>query len=281
MWEMIGHSVRGATHERNGLPNQDALGERRLNRNDAWLAVAVSDGHSSEHCFRSDIGARFAVDAALAALNAYGEGVADDAPHADRRRFAEDLLPRLVYDCWSEAVEADLAARPFSNDEQSRLPAERGARLAYGTTGLSVLLGDRFIVYAQIGDGDILVVTDDGVVERPIAADARHFANATTSFANADAWRDMRIVYQPLDAGAPALVLLSTDGYANSFRTEADFIQLGPDLLAILRDWGPDAVRSELPDWLSAATREGSGDDVTAAIVYRRDAAGAPAETVA
>lgn len=276
MWDVIGYSVRGATHERNGLPNQDALGQARVDGGGGRLMVAVSDGHSSERCFRSGIGAQLAVDAALAALREFDDSQNEDMPHAVRQQLACDTLPRSL-DCrWTEAVQADVAARPFSAAEEDALVVGRGTRLAYGTTGLSVLLGDRFIVYMQVGDGDILVVTADGVVTRPIAADARHFANATTSLAATDAWRDVRIAYQPLEDTVPALMLLATDGYSNSFRTDADFLQVGRDLLDILREWGPDAVRADLPDWLRAATYEGSGDDVTAAIVYRRDAAVAP-----
>jgi hypothetical protein len=63
------------------------------------------------------------------------------------------------------------------------------------------------------------------------------------------------------------LVLLSTDGYINSFRSERDFLQIGADYLQLLRQQGVDAVAHDLPDILSQASLEGSGDDISVALL--------------
>ncbi|MBA3599932.1 MAG: hypothetical protein H0W45_01640, partial [Acidobacteria bacterium] len=65
-------------------------------------------------------------------------------------------------------------------------------------------------------------------------------------------------------------VLLSTDGYLNSFSDEAGFFQAGTDILNMLAaENGFDAVNENLKAWLEEATRMGSGDDCTVGIIYR------------
>jgi hypothetical protein len=278
-WEVIGCSVRGAAHERSGLPNQDAVGWTRWNGAGAGVAVAVSDGHGSAKSFRSDVGSTLAVDAALSALRELAEASSDEMAHSARKRLAEDALPRTLVRRWCEAVEAHLAEHPFGAEELDRLVAaqgggareavERNPRLAYGATLLAVLLGDVCTIYLQLGDGDMLAVASDGSVTRPVAGDTRLFANETTSLASEDAWRDTRTTYQPLVAAPPALIVLATDGYSNSFRTDDDFLQVGTDYLELLREEGPESVSKSLPDWLAAVTTEGSGDDVSAVLAYR------------
>jgi hypothetical protein len=111
-------------------------------------------------------------------------------------------------------------------------------------------------------------------------ADARLFANETTSLSSPSAEADFRVAVRPLaDAppgSRPAIVLLSTDGYANSFRDEAAFVKVGSDLYEMIGASGLDAVAREIPKWLDETSREGSGDDVTLAILCRPDGVRAP-----
>jgi hypothetical protein len=65
----------------------------------------------------------------------------------------------------------------------------------------------------------------------------------------------------------PSLVLLSTDGYANSFRSDEDFLKIGQDYLEIIREQGISSLAEELPAILTEATQQGSGDDITLAIL--------------
>ena len=59
------------------------------------------------------------------------------------------------------------------------------------------------------------------------------------------------------------LVLLATDGYANSFREDRGFLKVGTDLLGMLRSDGLDHVKANLGDWLRETSEGGSGDDIT------------------
>ena len=71
----------------------------------------------------------------------------------------------------------------------------------------------------------------------------------------------------------PELILLATDGYANSFREDAGFLKVGSDLLGIIRTDGLDKVNENLETWLTETSKAGSGDDITLGILCRMDTA--------
>jgi serine/threonine protein phosphatase PrpC len=302
-WRVVGASVRGASHVRAGLPNQDAM--RWLPGCGAGtpLIVAIADGHGSPKSFRSDAGARFAVDTATQVIQETLAGHAEVAGRATIERTTECLVRR-----WNEAVEAHMEQTPLSPAELDALETREGAGarraveshpfLAYGATLSAVLLAESAILYLQLGDGDILAVSESGQVTRPVPADARLFAGQTTSLCARSAWRDFRFAVHPLDgpgprgegdpvphdlqprtsdlglrtsapSSVPALILLATDGYANSFRDEVGFFRVGSDLVEMIRAEGLEAVHASLETWLNEASQLGSGDDITLGLVCR------------
>ncbi|RME53000.1 MAG: hypothetical protein D6790_18145 [Caldilineae bacterium] len=171
---------------------------------------------------------------------------------------------------------------PFPEEERPKEAPRAGgndpALLPYGATLLAALLTPRFHLYLQLGDGDILVVDREGAVRRPPRApDPRLLANETTSLCNKEAWRNMDIHFQPILDAPPALVLLATDGYANSFADEEGFHQVARDLFQMLTaPKGPETVQQELPAWLAATSAAGSGDDISVALAWRTTEEGAP-----
>jgi hypothetical protein len=66
------------------------------------------------------------------------------------------------------------------------------------------------------------------------------------------------------------MLLLSTDGYSNSFASPDAFLKAGADYLNAIRTEGAEGVRKELPKWLVETSENGSGDDITVGIIYRR-----------
>ena len=278
-WRVAGRSVIGASHVRAGRPNQDALGWRPEGGTSATALLAVADGHGSAKCFRSERGSRLAVETALAELAALLEGQGGEASAV--KRVAQERLPQTIVRRWRQRVDEDLAREPLSDAElQTLARAEGGAArtlltgqpaLAYGSTLLAAVATPQFVLYVQIGDGDILSVSDAGAVSRPVAGDARLVANETTSLCTAEAWKDFRITFQPLAGAPPALILLSSDGYANSFQNEAAFLQVGHDLHGLIAADGLGVVAENLETWLAQASQEGSGDDVTVGVLARAD----------
>jgi serine/threonine protein phosphatase PrpC len=63
------------------------------------------------------------------------------------------------------------------------------------------------------------------------------------------------------------LVLLATDGLANAFTDERQFHTFAGSLAARIREFGIGKVAAALPGWLDAYSEQGSGDDITLALV--------------
>lgn len=281
-WRVIGSSVSGASHIRGGIPNQDALGWLQKSGSRRSLIVAASDGHGSPKYFRSHIGSRLAVETAITLAQEFLNGQPDSKNLSAIKRTAEERLPQELSRRWREAVESHIENNPFSDEELAALEKKDGVAAreavqnkpvhAYGATILTALVEESFILYLQLGDGDILLVSDGGDVERPLPKDERLFANETTSLSSQSAWSDFRFSFQTLAGPPPALILLSTDGYANSFISEEAFLKVGKDLLEMIRADGLDEVNQNLETWLNEASAAGSGDDITLAIICRADA---------
>ena len=269
-WRTLKASVRGAAHYRTGLPNQDAVRVARFN-DDLPLIVAVADGHGSAKCFRSQRGARLAV---IVAQQVCGQLFTLDSL-SQIKRWAEEELPKGLVRCWRERVDRLIARQLFTPEElepldaASRQQVETHPYLAYGSTLLVVIVAPGFILYLQLGDGDLLTVSAEGEVERPIPKDSRLIANETTSLCSDQAWNEIQVRFQTLAGAPPALILAATDGYANAFRTEAGFKQVAGDLWALLRDDGDAAVKPHLKDWLNEASQQGSGDDISVGLIWR------------
>jgi len=282
-WRVVGASVRGASHVRTGLPNQDAIRWLPESGTGRPLILAVSDGHGSAKCFRSDVGARLAVETATGVIQEFLDSLPDPLNLSAIKRWAAENLPREIARRWRDRVADHVSASPLTSAELDRLEAQKDIRkrrqvglepiLAYGATLLAVVVAESFILYLQLGDGDILVVSEAGEVSKaPLPTDERLFANETTSLCLRDAWREFRSHFQVISASSPALILVSTDGYGNSFRDDVGFLQVGADILAMIRADGLDAVSASLETWLTQASQEGSGDDVTLGILCRMDA---------
>ena len=186
---------------------------------------------------------------------------------SDLRWLAEENLSKALVQNWRNAVAADVQINPFTAEEQPLLPRNQEPYLAYGSTLLVAVITTTALLLMQLGDGDMLVVSADGQVQRPITADPQLIGNETTSLCGKDAWKQFRTAVWPL-THQPALIILATDGYANSFKNEASFLRVGSDLLAMIQQAGLAAVAESLPSWLQEASAMGSGDDVTVGLMY-------------
>jgi len=269
-WQTLKASVRGAAHHRAGLPNQDAIRIAQF-RDDVPLIVALADGHGSAKSFRSQRGARLAVAIAQKVCShLFTLGSPSQIKH-----WAEEQLPLALVRHWQAQVKRSLQRQPFTAQELEPLDAaarrqlEALPALAYGTTLLTVVAAANFILYLQLGDGDLLTVSESGDVVRPIPKDARLIANETTSLCSPKAWNDVQIYFQTLAGAPPALILAATDGYANAYRDDVSFQQVARNYWALLRDEGEQAVKPNLTGWLNEASQQGSGDDITIGLIWR------------
>lgn len=305
-WTAFGETVRGPSHERSGLPNQDCFG---CCAESGAVVVAVSDGHGCARCFRSARGARFAVQAAQETLRELARsGGAPERLSEMSAMLADGQITRSIYARWNNLVRTDLerdpltaagtsASLPLSPSDTASQPSARSdvprtdllpceptaflaseAREPYGATVLGALLTSAFGLFLQLGDGDMLVLTAAGTVERIIGVDTELVGNETDSLCSEMPLGRFRTRFQVWAGRPPWLIVVSTDGYANAFRDPRGFEQVAEDIHRTLA--GPDGealLRQRLRDWLGKASAF-SGDDVTAGVAWRATSPGtAPA----
>lgn len=276
-WRVLGESVCGASHLRHGMWNQDAIRWLPEEGEGNSMILSVSDGHGSAKSFRSARGARFGVTIATEELHHLLTEFSEDLTVV--KRATEDHLPRVLTREWEQTVLADLLWKPFTVEERERLIASSGEKawndveanplLAYGATLLVIVATQTYLMFLQLGDGDIVVVPEDGEAYRPLAPDRRLIGGETTSLCRKNAWTDYSVGFQAIADIPPALVLASTDGYSNSFRDDDGFLHVGMDIHEMIQEEGLTAVQNSMNTWLSEASHFGSGDDITLGILVR------------
>src|SRR5262245_27843614 len=102
-WRVIGESVRGASHVRSELPNQDAIDKRPIEA-DAPLILAVSDGHGGAKYFRSHEGSQLAVQTAIDVLRWFTKSCFTMDNSARIQRSAQKSLPSTIVKEWTRRV---------------------------------------------------------------------------------------------------------------------------------------------------------------------------------
>jgi hypothetical protein len=201
-------------------------------------------------------------------------------PASDQISVVKDRLleevPRRIVQEWRARVEEHLARNPFSPVDLTSVEKRVGSKrrdalekdpyIAYGSTLITAIALESFMAFWQVGDGDVLAVSAQGSVGRPIRKQELLLGNETTSLCSIDAWR----YFQVAVLGTPApLITVSTDGLANSFMDEEGFCQFGLDLFNLIARNGLNDVSGKIDDWLQQMTEEGSGDDITLGIICR------------
>jgi serine/threonine protein phosphatase PrpC len=247
------------------------------------LLLSLADGHGSTRSFRSERGSAMAAECALSELRRFLRRVGPDAPLSRVRNQAKTRWPKDVIAAWKKAVRTDLETHPFTLMDFAAFPENPplikpgeelplSAYLAYGATLLAVAITPRYVIYSQLGDGDILTVTADGTVSRPLPRQHEYMANQTVSLCSYHAMEEFQIRVDPMRGAVPSLVMLSTDGYANCFGDDEGFFKVGADFLDYLREHGPAFVGEKLEAWLRQSSHDGSGDDITVGLAAHANA---------
>jgi len=260
--------VQGATHIRQDKICQDALFIHPVQGKDFALAC-VADGHGSDRCPYSDEGAAAAVKIAADIL---AELLESDDPKNMLAAQKDIRLPRLIEAIWKETVQT-----AYERKAEAQPPEENGeippfSYELYGTTLLALVAAPGFVFALQIGDGDIVAIDPDGSA-RYVLPPCDHPGNETESLCMEDSWKYVRTQLIPIDSTQPAphMLLLSTDGYANSFVDSAGFLKAGADIYRLWRENGRAYIEENLPGWLSQTSADGSGDDISVAIIAQSE----------
>ena len=247
-WTAFAQVVVGANHRRKNEEGQDfAFYDAE---EDIFALAAVADGHGSASCPHSSEGAEAAVQVIAELLREMRPNI-----HAQR----EIRLPRLLEQKWKEKVEA-------LHKSQGREYSGAFPYILYGTTLIAAIATPDFIFVLKIGDGDILLMDGSGEAF-PILQSAENVGEETESLCMENSWTFVRSQIIPWNKKQPAMLLLSTDGYANSFADSGGFYKAGTDLFNICREEGFLFVQKNLEDWLLQTSNKGSGDDISLALL--------------
>lgn len=258
-------TVRGASHIRKGAVCQDYSRSVRFGNS---AAAAVADGHGDARYFRSRLGARFAVEAALKAIREFIRRE-DGIP---ARNCAEDKMTQLKKNIiwnWNEKVGMHLSRHPFLEEELAPLSEQRRNHLlqgkdtesAYGTTLIAAAVTPRFWFGVQIGDGNCAAHTSEGgFISVPRKSGL--VANITTSLCEPDAIDSFLHYYEE---SPPEYILLSTDGVRNSFDGDENYYKFLEKVASAYSSESYDRTQIFLKSFLREMTGRGSGDDLSLA----------------
>ncbi|GEM_PF-547139 len=289
-WLVLTASERGASHAASKLPNQDAVVTEPIES--GGVVAAVADGHGHWRHVRSARGSRLAVSVGcqvgheLAGLLEDGKSVPadgddppDELPTASQvspvqtsasqiGELVRDLLVPTIVQRWRSAVLADVAAAPFTDQEEDLRQDGDDATIAYGSTLLLAVALRQWLILAQIGDGDMVGVRADGAAVQPVPEDPALDGRYTTSLCGPDASSDFRVAV--LDTSQTPLVamLLATDGYGNAQIMDHWAGAFSADLAELLKERDEHWLASQLPAWAArCASADGSADDTTVALM--------------
>ncbi len=281
-WKVITKSVIGPTHLRKGLPNQDAISYYDLPGNSPAKVLAVSDGHGSDKCPRSDTGAAFAVNCAVGVFIDFWNtfhGKLEHQSGVDRHstldaieRHVRKDLPKQILKRWIEVVESHAASTPFSRDY-----SKEEELLAYGATLTVAFVCKYFCACLQLGDCETLIVDQSNHVSRIGRRPLQSIGDETDSLCQKDCEKRFDVSFYAMTDEAnckPKLFLICSDGYEKSFESIEGFQKAALDYVELLQTpTGYTTVEQSLGVWLRESS-EFSGDDVSLGLLF--DSSSAP-----
>jgi protein phosphatase 2C-like protein len=272
VWLAITASQLGAAHVVAGLPNQDAVAAHQIQP--GLLVAALADGHGHRRHFRSARGSALAVGVACEAARKLAVRL-DGFKAAEQIKFEalRTLVPAIT-GRWRGAVRDDVAAQPFTSEEEALRAEGDNALIAYGSTLLLAIAGPKWLVLAQIGDGDIVGIQPSGQPLLPVPGDPSLNGYQTTSLCGARAEEDFRAAVVDVTTTALLGVLLATDGYGNAQVDDPWADGVSADLAELIGDRSPEWLADQLPLWAGrCASADGSADDTTLALLIAPSAA--------
>jgi len=266
---VFGTSVQGASHIRSETECQDSY--KKVRCEDGTIVMAVADGHGSKSCPYSKTGSSIAVNVFCKIMCEYVKN------YAENPGMLLTYLNREGETKVANEIDTEWKKRVYINhrDNKRDMPLDdkgekdlRRIYAQYGTTLLGLVLTEDFFFAFQIGDGDIVFVSNDGT-ESVIKGD-KILGVETHSLSKIDAWKKAISVVHKMDyqSNLPALFLMSSDGFANSYKNEEEFEKTCIDYFEMIKQYGARQVGENLKSWLSETSAMGCGDDITVLMAY-------------
>jgi serine/threonine protein phosphatase PrpC len=261
-WTVISASRIGSVHVRDELPLQDAV---HTWTDGSQAVLAVADGHGHKAHFRSDIGSSLAAVSAVEELRRAVVELVDPETAGDVVTAAAGA----IVDTWTTKVRHHIEANPYDAANEQHAAAIQDPLRPYGTTLLAAAVTGDLLVVLQIGDGDAVIVTDQGEAVRAVPDDPQLDGLHTSSLCEPEPLRALRTAVIDTRVEDVALAFFCTDGFGTSrVDTEGWWRQTGEELVQFGRSRGLDWIREQLPSWLDEPAQIG-GDDTSMVILAR------------
>lgn len=269
MRSVFGASIQGASHIRNGRECQDSL--KKVIKDSGAVILSVADGHGSDSCPYSKTGS-------FAAVNVFCKIMGDYLDtYADQQEMLFTFLKREGDTKIAQEIDAEWKRRILRLHtrckremplDENRNKDKGAVYKLYGSTLLGLVMTEDFLFAFQLGDGDIVKVSENGVY--PVIEADKILGTETHSLSKSESWKKAitRIRRREENEQLPAMYMLSSDGLSNSYKNDEAFQKTCMDYYALLKEHGVKAVSARLKTWLQETSEMGSGDDITALFAY-------------
>lgn len=268
---VFGASVQGASHIRSGRECQDSF--KKVVKDSGTVILAVADGHGSDACPYSKAGSHAAVNVFCKILGDYLDTYAGQPEmlFTFLKREGDTKLAQEIDAEWKRRILRlhTRCKREIPPDVEPSRKNEAVYRL-YGSTLLGLVLTEDFLFAFQLGDGDIVKVSEAGVWH-VIEAD-KILGTETHSLSKSESWKKAVTLIRKREEkeSCPVMYMLSSDGLSNSYKNDEEFEKTCRDYYLLLREHGVKAVSDQLKTWLQETSELGSGDDITTLFAYGR-----------
>ncbi len=258
-------SKTGYSHIKKGKPCQDAS-IYVDGRN--YSAVIVCDGHGGDKHFRSDLGSKIAVGVCVESIDVFVKCIEKQNEKTRFHALLEGYGNYLIF-AWRETIKKHYSNNPFSGTEINDFSTEiikeleNNPYIAYGSTFILAMACKENLFIIKLGDGEVRVCTEKGIMS-PVSNGEEFTFGKTASLCNSDASAHIQSYIVPILEVKSCVI--STDGVINSFETKEHFNNFCKTLSDECEE-NIEEFKKELDDFLPKLTEQGSGDDVSVAIL--------------
>lgn len=256
----------------------------------------VCDGHGGERYFRSNLGAKYAVEATRECVSSFireideslfiGKGFTQKLSITSEARtniltkdtetdkVLRQLFSSIIYR-WREKIVRYSMENPLTEEEKIKVPLQYqdefirnvGIEKSYGCTLMCYVATKSYWFAFHIGDGKCIAFDIDGNWYEPVPWDDKCFLNKTTSLCDAIALDEFRYCYCGTGR-LPIAVFLGSDGIDDSFGTTENLVNFYIQVLKLLVNKNEEAAYNNLIETLPQLSKIGSKDDMSISCIY-------------
>jgi len=269
-WRGVVSSVKGALHIKKDILCQDAS---VFEVTDNYALISLADGHGNARYIRSLIGAQFAVNQfAMLLKNLFlepnlnsmllNEYIHQDLSKHFIRNWKSSILKYHLENSL-EPNEIELLARLNIDIPDNELDILR----IYGTTVIGIVATKFGIVFFQLGDGDILTISNNEI-NRVFSAHLSIIDYQTESLCQPDADLKTQTAFIYPNKTTP-FIFTCTDGFSNSFVDDKSFFNTVLEYQKLVQIQSKEFIKDNLPIWLNETSEKGSGDDISVGLLWK------------